>query len=127
MAAMKLLLNERGMSPVRGLFWMTLLLGVYATYLYGVPYFNHNMIQKEVQVLVENAHLYDDRELLKKVLEKCDDWNIPIKNRFAVKIDRRRTRISIEFKYKVKLNFFDKYEPVLNFRIDARESLKEIR
>ena len=105
---------------------MSLLLGVYATYLYGVPYFNHSMIKKEVQILVENAHLYDDRELLKKVLEKCDSWNIPIKDRFAVKIDRRRTRIAIEFKYKVKLNFFDKYEPVLNFQIDARESLKVI-
>ena len=123
---MKLLINERGMSTVRGLFWLSLLLGTYAAYLYGVPYFNHNMIKKEVRTLAENANLYDDDELRKEVMKKCESWNIPIKNWYDVKIDRRRTRISINFTYIVKLNFFDKYEPVLKFDVSVREPLKQI-
>ncbi len=124
--AMKPHLNEKGMSTVRGLSWLLVLLGVYAGYLYGIPYFNYNMIQKEISTLAENAHLYpNDEELRKEVLEKCESWNIPVKNWYDVKIDRRRTMIVIEFEYRVKLNFFDKYEPVLRFKVEAREPLKQ--
>ncbi len=122
---MKPLLNEKGMSTVRGLSWLLVLLGVYAGYLYGIPYFNHNMISKEIRTLAENGHLYDDDELRKEILERCDDWSIPIKNWYDIKIDRRKTRITIKFEYRVKLNFFDKYEPVLKFKVEARESLQQ--
>ena len=101
------------------------LFGVYAGYLYGVPYFNYNMIQKEIRTLADNANLYDDEELRKEILEKCESWSIPIKNWYDIKIERRRTRIVIEFEYLVKLNFFGKYEPVLKFEVEARAPLKQ--
>lgn len=96
----------------------------YSAYKFAPPLFSFYMLKTTVEEEAKLGHMYTDESLRKRITEKAAAWDVPL-NYENFKIERSSEEIFIDVNYTVTLNFFDRYSKDLDFKIEARESLKD--
>lgn len=119
------LANNRGASGIKTLFWVLVLVSVvYGAYKAVPPYFSYYMIKTDIEDEAKNAHMYSDRVLLQRILQKARTWEIPI-GEDNIEIKRGYTSISVEVNYTQTIEFIGGYRKVIPVNISTVQPLKE--
>lgn len=115
--------NQRGSVSFKALFWVLFLSSaLYGAYKLAPPYFSYYMIKTDVEDEAQNAHMYTDAALERRIIQKAEIWSVPLGSE-NVSIDRDST-IRIYVHYNVVLEFFGGYTRVLEYRISVEKPLK---
>src|SRR3989337_2680160 len=118
-------LDDRGLTGIKGLFWILVFgLAIYTGFKVAPPYFTYRMMRYEVNAEAQNAMVYNDNEISKHLLEKADYWSIPLKEE-NIEIVRGLDEIEVSLSYTVHLNFFNRYKRDLNFNIYKKAPIVE--
>ena len=119
------LFSGEGSINIRVLFWLLVFtLAIYAGYVVVPPTFSYLMMKTEVQEQTENAYMYSNEAITRRLLEKAEIWSVPIDSRNII-IKRWRDEIEVELHYNVDLNFFGVYVHRVVYSINASSPLKD--
>ena len=111
--------NKDGKISIGTLFWVMLIVAaVYIGIKFAPPYITYYMINTEVANDADNAHLYTDEQIVKYIMIRVKEFGLPIEEKDII-VDRRDSEIEVSLRYKIDVNFFDRYTRTLYFNIDA--------
>jgi len=116
--------NEDGNITTRTLFWLFLIVIIgYVAVKFVPPYMNYYMFKGEVDGEIQTAHVYSDQDIIKHILEKAGERDIPIEADDII-LDRKESDIAVSIRYKVDVNFFYRYIKTLPFTIRVVKPIK---
>ncbi|MBI3755606.1 MAG: hypothetical protein HY265_05550, partial [Deltaproteobacteria bacterium] len=116
--------NKNGSISISTLIWIFLIaVAVYLGIKFVPPYFNYYMFKVEVEAEAGTAYLHHDHDVIRHIMEKVKESELPIDDKDII-IERRENTIEISINYKIELNFFNSYYKTLYFNIDAIKPIK---
>ena len=116
--------NEDGNITTRTLFWLFFIVIIgYVAVKFVPPYMNYYMFKGEVDGEIQTAHIYSDQDIIKHILEKAGERDIPMEADDII-LARKESDIAVSIRYKVDVNFFDRYIKTLPFTIRVVKPIK---
>lgn len=116
--------NNRGAVRLKTLFWVLVIASsLYAFYKFVPPEVTFYMMKTEVEDEANIAHMYNDAQLARRILDKAEIWSAPIE-RQNLEIRRNYSTITISVSYTVTINFFDKWKRVQEYSIFVERPIK---
>lgn len=116
--------NEDGKISIRTLFWVVLIAAVvHIGIKFAPPYITYFMIKTEVENDAGNMHLYTDEQILKYIMIRVREFELPIEEKDII-IERRDSDIRVSLNYKIDVNFFNGYTKTLYFKINVVKPIK---
>lgn len=116
--------NKDGKISIRTLFWVILIAAaVHIGIKFAPPYITYFMIKTEVENDAGNMHLYTDEQIVKYIMIRVKEFELPIEEKDII-IERRDSDIEVSLNYKIDVNFFNGYTKTLYFKINVVKPIK---
>lgn len=116
--------NNRGGLSRSQLFWIIVLSTAgYFGYHFIPMLVKYKMLTTEIVAEAKIAHHYLDEEIVDRIMEKADSWNVPV-NKKDIKVHRRGGIIYIKVTYEIEKVFLDKKKRTFYYIIDESMELK---
>ncbi|MBE9531513.1 MAG: hypothetical protein IME98_01770 [Proteobacteria bacterium] len=104
--------------------WIALIVILaYIGYVVVPMYYRNQMMVLEVKGQIKVAHMYDEYELLTHLVEKVEEWHLPI-DEDDITVDLRDNDIIISMSYHVDKLFLTKYKHRFYFNIRESGDIK---
>lgn len=116
--------NKNGKISIGTLFWVIFIVAaVYIGIKFAPPYITYFMIKTEVANDAYNAHLYTDEQIVKYIMIRVKEFELPIEEKDII-VERRDSDIEVYLNYKIDVIFFNGYTKTLYFKIDVVKPIK---
>ena len=116
--------NKDGRISIGTLFWVILIAAVvHIGIKFAPPYITYFMIKTEVENDVGNMHLYTDEQIVKYIMIRVKEFELPIEEKDII-IERRDSDIEVSLNYKIDVIFFNGYTKTLYFKINVVKPIK---
>ena len=120
----KIWINKDGNITTQTLFWLFLIVIIgYVAVKFTPPYMNYYMFKGEVDGEIQTAHIYSDQEIVKHILNKARERELPIKEDDII-LERKESDIAVSIRYAIEVNFFNRYSKTLPFTIRVVKPIK---
>lgn len=117
-------MNEDGAVSFRTLFWLFLItVIVYLGIKFVPPYFTYYMFKGEVDGEAQTAHVYSDQEIIKHILEKARDSELPI-GEGDITVKRWEDALEVSIRYSIDVNLLNWQTKTLFFSIRSIKPIK---
>lgn len=104
--------------------WIVLLAVLaYVGYVVVPMYYRNQMMILEVKGQIKVAHMYDEDEILEHLIDKVDEWQLPI-DPDKINVDRRESDIVITMRYHIDKLFLTQYNHRFHFKIREKGAIK---
>lgn len=108
---------QSGKINISALVWLFIIASVvYLGIKLVPPYFTYYMFKGEVEGQAKTAHVYSDQDIIKHILDRAKESDIPIEEKNII-LERREKEIEVSVSYDIVVNFFDRYFKTLHFRV----------
>jgi len=116
--------NKDGKISMRTLVWVILIAAVvHLGIKFTPPYITYFMIKTEVANDAANMHLYTDEQILKYIMIRVKEFELPIEEKDII-IERRDSDIEVSLNYKIDVIYFNGYTKTLYFKINVVKPIK---
>ncbi len=92
---------------------------IYAAVVFVPPYYHYYAFRSDLKEFARIGRALPHQELMKKIMEKARDYNVPIDERDIV--ITRNHEINIQASWQERVNFLNIYEKTFNFSVYAGE------
>lgn len=118
--------KDKGFIRAGTLIYLLLIAGIiYLVVKIAPVYISYFQIKYAADVEAGRAHLYNDEQIRKNLLDKARDLNINLKNE-NIRINRDEKNIMIDIDYSEDVLLFNRYKLNFRFSFNVKKDLKKI-
>lgn len=115
--------NKDGKIGIGALVWLFIIaVLVYLGIKFVPPYFTYYMFKGEVDGEAKTAHVYSDQDIIKHIMDRAKESELPIEEKDIV-LERRESEIEVSITYDIVVNFFDRYFKTLHLEIHTTQPI----